>query len=153
MITTEDIAEVVKVMWGQNTILVGLVPGGIIFGREPDTTVQTQSPYATFEVKDNAVAKNAGFAYVQTFGVMISTWDETGAAATGPIKQQIETTLGPWNGVSGLQPGSQVMTQSGRIIRFLQSNKQPGGLEEDKDTQRGQAVKIAKDSYDFFCQG
>ena len=155
-VTTEDVAEGVKVLWNANTTLTGLVKG-LRLGRveDPANPLNTLgSPYTSFSVKDGPVTRMAGKAYLQAFTVEFTTWDEAGASDEESIKLQIEKTFGPLNSEGGgIAPGTAIALPSGRTLRVLYSLKQPGGLEEDPATQKGQAVKLTRDVFELTCQG
>lgn len=155
-VTTEDVAEAVKVLWNANSTLTELVTA-LILGRLPDpanTQITIGSPYSTYTVTDGPQTRMAGAAYFQAFTVEVTTYDETGAADLGGIKRAIEETLGPVNSEGGgIAPGTGVSLPSGRTLRVMYSLKKPGSLSEDPATQRGQAVKTSKDSYELTCQG
>ena len=149
MITTEDILEGVKLLWDGNAILTGLVTGGLIFGRVPDGTA---SPYASLKVAPGEVQLNAGSAYLQQYAIELTTWDESGAAALGPIQRQLEATFST---KGGGQLASRVTLNlpSGRTLQVLHGIKQPGTLDEDAQTQKAQSVKYSFDRFELLCQG
>lgn len=148
-VTTEDVEEGVKQLWTGNATLAALVAAPII-GRIPDA--QT-SPYTSLTVTDKDADPNAGGAYFQKFLIEFKTWDEAGAANAGAIKVAIENVFSSLVATSPIAVRTVLTLASGRTLAILRSLKQPGTLNEDPATQKGQAVKVSEDKYEFLCQG
>lgn len=141
-VTTEDVQEAVKQLWNGNETLAGLVPT-LIMGRVPDGQA---APYTSFTVRDGKVQMTAQGTYLAWFTLEFKTWDQAGAANTGPIKLAIEA-------VFSISNHPTLTLANGRELTILHGIKMPGGLDEDAATQQGQAVKISSDRFEFLCQG
>lgn len=146
-VTTEDVAEAVKVLWFADTTLshasTGLVKS-LIYGRVPNVPT---APYATFKVTEGSEPlRTATGGYLQTFTVEFKIWIEVGAAGLGPIKLQLEAVFIKLTRTS-------VTLGSGRTLQLIHSVKQPGAFEEDEATKENKAVKSSTDRFEFLCQG
>lgn len=140
-VTTEDVQEWVKLAWGQSS---SLSPLPLVNGFAPEST--TAALYTEFKVQDGNPSFNAGAAYVQEFTLELRTWDQSGAADLGGIKQAIEAAFQQ-------QVHQNIALPSGRTLQLLHSLKLPGNIDEDPAAQRGQAVMVSLDRYGVLCQG
>lgn len=151
MVTTEDVEEGVAQLWNAAPAITALVTGGLILGRVQQAA---GSPYTSYKVEDGEiVVREAQGGYLQKFKVTFKTWDQAGAANAGPIKVAIEGVFSSLAQSSPLTSRKVLTLASTRTLAILESQKVPGGLDEDEATQQAQAVKIATDAYEFLCQG
>ena len=139
MIQQGDVLAALAVAWNRNGTLKALVPGGLDYS----TNQQTTSPYATLKLEEGEVEFNSGKNYVHNFTATIMVWSTGGAVDSADIGRAIDATYNP-------DRPQDILILGAKVLRMFPAS---GLLEEDEATREAKDQLVLHRRYDLMIQG
>lgn len=150
MITSSDVFEVAKHLWGTvrgllvTRNVVGNTPGDVHLGRATET--ENARLYASAKVTEGSPLWTATASYLQPFTLEMRLWSDTAAESTGEIGRLMDS-------VFNVRTRTTYSLNNSQQLAVLHSLRQPGSLEQDESRKEAKDVLVLAQRYEMLIQG